>query len=433
MIKKKILALYLCIVVNTISSHEHNNSLESKMIDDIEQEYELIINKSPDNINTEYEWTIIGAGPAGIIATAMLLDLGIEKSKILWIDKVFTVGRMGEYYTQINGNTTNQTWINFLQSSATISALTEEYISYFQTLIPTCYSTLDKIVAPLQKVTNHFLTIIDHEYGYLDALDFSHGIWHVSINNKIHTTKNVILAIGSSPIVQNYDEAKSSDIVPLDYALNKDFLKLTMKQNDIVAVFGGAHSAMLILKYLSDLETPVKAIYNFYNKKNVYAMDPICPLLKNNQFAPIFGVAAWWVNNVLAHNPPKNLHRVENTADNRKAYLPQCNKVIYAIGYKINTLPCITINNEIITEELLSFDHDSGIIGPRLFGIGIAFPGIEQDAQGNQKVLIGVPDFLKYALHTMPQWIKKQNNIEHSLNIMAMTAKLSDYLIIEIL
>ena len=46
---------------------------------------------------------IIGAGPAGIIVAGLLLDLGVEKDDIIWIDPLFNVGRIGEFYSNVPG------------------------------------------------------------------------------------------------------------------------------------------------------------------------------------------------------------------------------------------------------------------------------------------------------------------------------------------
>ena len=36
--------------------------------------------------NCDYEWAIVGAGPAGIILIGLLLDLGTDPKSIVWIE-----------------------------------------------------------------------------------------------------------------------------------------------------------------------------------------------------------------------------------------------------------------------------------------------------------------------------------------------------------
>ena len=44
---------------------------------------------------TQYSWTVIGAGPAGIAAVGRLLDHGIVGEQIAWIDPEFGAGDFG--------------------------------------------------------------------------------------------------------------------------------------------------------------------------------------------------------------------------------------------------------------------------------------------------------------------------------------------------
>ena len=44
-----------------------------------------------------------------------------------------------------------------------------------------------------------------------------------------------------------------------------------VNSNDTIGVFGGSHSAILILKYLASFQ--LKHIYNFYKHPFVYAFD----------------------------------------------------------------------------------------------------------------------------------------------------------------
>src|SRR5207248_4527297 len=104
--------------------------------------------------------------------------------------------------------------------------------------------------------------------------------------------QKVILAIGAEPKQLGYN----MPTIPLDDAIDQQKLATYISPDDHVAVFGGMHSAILILKYLSELS--VKQITNFY-------MDPYfydAPGLE--------GVTALWAKTVLEQNPPSNLSRV---------------------------------------------------------------------------------------------------------------------------
>ena len=46
-------------------------------------------------MTTDYEWAIVGAGPAGIAAIGQLLDHGVVAERLVWIDPDFAAGDFG--------------------------------------------------------------------------------------------------------------------------------------------------------------------------------------------------------------------------------------------------------------------------------------------------------------------------------------------------
>lgn len=364
----------------------------------------VVLNKNLLEVVSDFEWTIIGGGPAGIIAVAILIDLGIPAKSICWIDPLFNVGRIGEFYENVTGNTPNKFWVSLLKSSSIIEKVTKDDLDYISSLDPQGYNSLNIIVKPFQKVTDYFRTVLHIETGYTDSLDFFDCVWHVGINKKSFSSRNVILATGCRPIVANYTENNFAEVIPLDYALNPEILRMIVKERDSIGVFGSAHSAILILKYLSEMN--VQNVYNFYQTPLLYAIDMGTWTLNNAN--GLKGETAKWAREVLEKNPPQNLLRLKNTEENRKNYLSACTKIIYAIGYKPNVLPLISDNGIVLSD--IHFNPENGIIGPRLFGMGIAFPGQFINYQGNKEQLIGLNSFMRYALSMVPQWIDIKNN-----------------------
>jgi hypothetical protein len=108
---------------------------------------------------------------------------------------------------------------------------------------------------------------------------------------------------------------------------------------------------------------------------------------------------------VLEKNPPANLVRIFNTPASLDAWLSICSKIVYAIGFERNELPPINNNPQAYD----NYDNSSGIIAPRLFGIGIAFPEKLYDQNGKEQPGIGLNFFIDYAQKVMPQWMKKSN------------------------
>ncbi len=41
----------------------------------------------------EADWLIVGAGPAGIITIGILMDIGVDPKRIIWLDPQFEGGK----------------------------------------------------------------------------------------------------------------------------------------------------------------------------------------------------------------------------------------------------------------------------------------------------------------------------------------------------
>jgi len=358
-------------------------------------------NIKSSNEKNDFEWAIVGGGPAGLITIGVLNDLGVDLSQIAWIDPFFNVGRLGEYYQNVPGNTSNKYFVRLIESCKLFKEVNTQSIQYLYTLPPEEFQELKVIVQPLQDITDYVKPKVNSIVGTMDYLDFYDNKWHLGINQKIISSKHVVLATGSKPKTLDYE---INDTIPLDYALDRNLLHQMVKPWDKIAVIGGSHSAVLIMKFLS--ETNVAKIVNFYKNPITYAVDMGSWIL-NNTYG-LKGVAAIWAKEILeGPNPPKNIFRYYNNEENKRLYLKECNKIVFAIGYEKNQLPNMTINGNDID---ITFNEETGVIGPRIFGIGIAFPGSYLDPVGNKEQLVGLNSFMKYAQSVIPNWIKKDKN-----------------------
>lgn len=346
------------------------------------------------NISADYEWAIIGAGPAGITTIGVLLDSGVPANKIAWIDPEFKVGRLPNY-NHVPANNPTSKFIYFMQNCETFKKCKSEEISQLFEMDPTEHHELKVITKPLQCITNQIRNKVSSFETHMHYLFFERDEWNILTNNDLTIkAKNVVLATGSKP--KSLDLHKPGSQIPLDVALNRHQLKQAVTTEDTVAVIGSAHSAVLILKFLCDLN--VKKIYNFYNK-NLIIETPT-----GQQIDPtldLFGIAAKWVKEVLCVNPPSNLERLRSIPNNLDRILPNCTKTIYAVGYKPNPLPEI--------KETANYSYDkNGKIGQRLFGIGIAFPQVVENEAGNLEPQVGLKAFLDYAQKAVSIWMNQE-------------------------
>lgn len=346
------------------------------------------------DLKYEADWTIVGAGPAAISALGMLLELGVNPLGIIWIDPEFNVGRLSKY-TSVPANSKLKDFVSFLQTCKTFTKFAPNAIEKLKEFNMEQEYSLKMIVDPLQQITDGIRSKVKSIQGSLKNLTFENNLWKVEVNNKIYSSMHVILATGSHPKTLNFKEHRQKEI-PLDKALDKTHLVQVIKKDDVVAVIGSAHSAILVLKYLSEI--PVKQIINFHNKPIQYTTE--INGLVYNPHSGIKGIAAYWAKNYLEKNLIPNLIRIENKGDILKQTLPKCTKIIYALGFERNTLPQIKENPN------LDYNADNGIIAPRLFGIGIAFPEKIKDGAGNIEPKVGLNSFIDYAQRNVPIWMQ---------------------------
>lgn len=344
-------------------------------------------------------WAVVGAGPAGIITVGLLRDLGISDDQIAWIDPEFNVGRLGEYYTNVPSNTKTKLFVNFIKACRTFQECKSEHIEKLYSYDQEIEYPLQIIVDPLRDITAYMRSKVTSVQDTIQSLYFENDQWHITTPSNLHLVANhVVLATGSHPRSLEYE---CHHEIALDVALNKCALAQVVNAEDCLAVIGSSHSAILVLKFLSEL--PVKRIINFYKNPLQYSVDMGTWTLHGAN--GLKGIAAQWAQEILEKSPPANLVRLYNCKEARDAWLCTCNKIVYAVGFERNDLPLING-----TANEIAYDDDSGVIAPRLFGIGIAFPERYTDPLGNVEHRVGLNSFMEYAQRVVPQWLMKERS-----------------------
>ncbi len=338
------------------------------------------------------QWAVVGAGPTGIAALGLILDSGVSPEKVLWLDREFNVGSMGKEYRNVPGNANVSQYIAYVHTCKIFGEVKSDALDRLFAMPLNQTPKLCSIVEPLLDITNYLRTKVLAVEDEMIALDFRDNQWHIQTKTLSFCADNVVLATGAHPKNMRYEGIPQ---IPLNLALDKDILATCVTPDDTVAVIGSSHSALLVVKYLTELS--VASIINFYKKPYTYPT-----LFRGNiawQESGLKGDLALWTKTVLEVAMPKNLVRVENTPETFQSLLPKCTKVICAIGFERNDLP--PINGDLSVYE--KYDVSSGMIGPRLFGLGIAFPQQRIDPLGNVEYLVGLPyltfDALRLALN----------------------------------
>jgi hypothetical protein len=142
----------------------------------------------------------------------------------------------------------------------------------------------------------------------------------------------------------------------------------------------------------------VKKIINFYRSPCRYAINMGDWILFDN--TGLKGQTATWAREYIDGTLPPNLVRFPSNNKNIDQYLPECDKAIYAIGFKPRNT--ITIGDY----EQNQYNPHVGIIGPGLFGLGVGFPELKTDPFGSQESQVGLWKFMVYLNKVLPLWFK---------------------------
>lgn len=331
-----------------------------------------------------YPWAVIGAGPAGIISVAVLIDNGVIPQDIIWIDPEFKVGRMGKYYGNVPSNLKACRYTFFLQSCDLFKKIQSESFERIKCFDQQQEPLLQLIIDPLQDITSYLRSLVTTYCGNVQKVAQKNDVWALHLTNYTITARKVILAIGAYPKTFDYRNIQE---IPLDIALDENKLKLLVTEDDKIIVVGSAHSALLIVKYLSEMN--VKSVLNIYSKAPKYGM-----------YGGLEGITAYWTKEILEKKPPANVTRILFSEKIIEKYQKDYNKITYAHGYQRHPLIINELNE-------ICFDNISGKILPNLYGIGIAFPEKYITSEGETVSLIGVNSFMSYAKKLVPLWIKE--------------------------
>lgn len=343
--------------------------------------------------NKPFQWAVIGAGPAGIAAVGKLIDSDVSPKSILWIDPHFGCGDLGMLWRNVSSNTTVQRFLDFLQDADAFAYDTAPIDFHLNHLAKGETCTLSEIADPLMWVSRHLEQQVVTEKTMIHSMGLAERTWTLNAESKRYKAKNVILATGAVPSSLNYP---GLEVVPFEIAIDKERLANYVNKNETYGVFGSSHSAIIIVRYLVNLG--VKKVINFYRSPCRYAIDLGDWILFDN--TGLKGQTAVWARENIDGVLPSNLVRYNTSEPNIARYLPECDKVVYAVGFERR-------NNIVIGDyEQANYNPHSGIIGPGLFGLGIAYPELKADPFGSVELQVGLWKFMVYLNKILPIWLK---------------------------
>jgi hypothetical protein len=340
---------------------------------------------------TGYNWTVIGAGPAGIAAVGRLLDHGIAPAEIAWIDPQFTVGDFGGKWRAVLSNTRAALFVGFLNASRSFRFAEAPHFELNE-IQPDRTCPLGTVADPLLWISQHLCERVNALQTTVTALSLRDRRWIVGTEQREITSKNVILAIGSVPKKLAHEGLKE---IPLEVVLDPHRLGQRPLEGATVAVFGSSHSAMIALPNL--LASPVTRVINFYRGPLTYAVAFEGWTLFDD--SGLKGEAACWARENIDGLRPDRLERYSVRCPEFQELLQMCDHVVHTIGFERRPLP--------VTPQWgpLEYNVTNGILAPGLFGIGIAFPEYKTDPRGYGEYRVGLHKFMEHLNAALPIWL----------------------------
>ncbi|KAK5578004.1 hypothetical protein RB653_002953 [Dictyostelium firmibasis] len=369
------------------------------------------------------KWVVIGGGACGIAVIGKLLDNGVNVNDLLWIDPEFKAGDIGKKWCTVSSNTTVGLFTKFLKNCKSFEYEKCPIDFNLNHLIPADTCKLSEIAGPLQWVTDKL--IVDKKVPIIKGLvneicKSESGNWLVSIkplndNDKDQDIKkiigeNVVLTIGAEPLTLPISDNSNQQLITVEQVVNPDELKKVCNKDDVVAVYGSSHTAIIALYNIIDIGSK---IINFYRSPLKYAVYYDDWILYDN--TGLKGYSAEWAKEHLEKNPSKLIERVQVDKDGCdkefiQKKLSTCSKIVYAIGFDRRATINLKLNESDqhwINSSKLKYNESNGIISNGLFGIGIAFPQFKPDRVGNLEYNVGLWKFMVYLDQVLPTWFNK--------------------------
>jgi hypothetical protein len=335
-----------------------------------------------------YAWTVVGAGPAGIVAVGRLLDHGIAPEEIAWVDPAFAAGVLGAKWRPVSSNTQVGFFLSYLNGSPAFRFSAAPPMP-LREVDPEETCALDLVADPLVWITEHLRERVKAFETTATALFMEQRQWRIETEQRVLTSTNVILAVGAVPKKLCYPQLKE---IPLEVALDPEKLAEEPLGNATVAVFGSSHSSMIALPNL--LRHPVEKVINFYRSPLRYAVYLDDWILFDD--SGLKGQAAVWARENIDGVHPDRLERCRVSDPDFEEKLAACDFAVYTVGFEPRTLPA--------TPQWGRLEHNpnNSILAPGLFGLGIAFPARAVDRYGYVEYRVGLKKFLDHLDSVLP-------------------------------
>lgn len=270
-------------------------------------------------------------------------------------------------------------------------------------------------------------------YSLRISTDMDQSTWTVSITSPTASqptqvdAARLILCTGSSPTSAPLPHTDHLTSLSLDTALSPTLLFQTLDASGpvTVAVIGASHSAILVLRNLSNLaaSTHPQLRIRWFTRHPLRYAEERDGWIKRDNTGLKGEVAVWARENlepaVLPSSPVSaHLTKVETgaaradgeaEAETYRKEFADCTHICQAVGYTVDPLPELRVNGKTVSPQFVNTtgafeDKETGEAIPGMYGAGIAFPERVVDPEGTVEHAVGLFKFMNFMKRVVPHW-----------------------------
>ena len=336
------------------------------------------------NQQVTYRIGILGFGIAGQLCLLECLQRGIKGSDICVLDENFCGGALVTHYATVVSNTP---WEKTKRALQVYSKWSDEVIRQRESKYTEsqCMPVGDIALACLEtsrRAGND--AKVRWICTHVQSVEQQSTEWLVQHTFGSIACKTLLVAQGGIEKRLDID----LPTIPLSIALQKDQLANVVQPNEIVAVFGLAHSGTICLKHLHELGIQTYGIYNTLTPF-LFARDGAYDGIKEGSEAIADAILRdeYKRLTLLSWSEPLQLFRV----------LQNCTKVIQCVGFKCRSIPGIPDQ----------YDTQTGKLTTNMYGFGVAYPGMTE-ISGKRYADVSVLSFQEQIQRCLPKILEGQ-------------------------
>lgn len=336
------------------------------------------------------KYAVLGCGVAGTLVCLELLHSGVDPSQILLIDTHFDGGSLGRNWGGIQSNTTwsqiKTAMENYPSARNAIDRLSEKYQD---TNTCSLHDLSWILFESLQVYTSKCEVVV----GRCEKIQQDGEGWKLYFQSKSFFVETVFLCQGGKQKELDYGKP----ILQLETIFDLDRCKRYIQPNDVVTVFGTAHSGTLALRNLLTTGCRIFAVYRG-STPFVFARD--------NNYDGIKQESAEIADAIQATKPHQLQFVHANDIPMLFKAVQRSKWILNCTGFETNSLPILTNENQPLSE--FHYSPETAEIAPNVYGFGLAYPGVTT-VEGKVYKDVSIPSFVEQIRRVLPSILSKNN------------------------